>query len=50
MMSDLKTALVNGANKGRGLEAGHLLAHQGITVVMRVRSGSKGRTAVRELQ
>jgi NAD(P)-dependent dehydrogenase (short-subunit alcohol dehydrogenase family) len=49
-MSESKTALVSGANKGLGFETSRQLAQLGITVFMGARSVGRGKAAAKELQ
>ena len=49
-MTNLRVALVSGANRGLGLETSRQLADQNITVLMGARDGSAGRLAADRLQ
>ena len=50
MNTDLKTAVVTGANRGLGLETCRQLAQLGLTVILTSRNRAKGQAAVGELR
>lgn len=49
-MSDMKVALISGANKGLGLETGRQLGKLGYTVLLGSRDALKGEVAARQLR
>jgi NAD(P)-dependent dehydrogenase (short-subunit alcohol dehydrogenase family) len=49
-MSDVKVALISGANKGLGLETGRQLGKLGFTVLLGSRDALKGEVAARQLR